>query len=224
MYHLLKGLHEHLTRKEEFSVIIIGLDGAGKTTLLEKIKTLYNDTPGLSADKIGPTVGQNMGKISLPSSILQFWDLGGQRGIRSIWHRYYDDCHAVAYVIDADDRERLSEGWEVFDSVLSAPQILGVPLLLLANKQDSPQSLSVEEIRHDYEEWHQAKVESARRRYGEEGEMDQRRERIASLDVMGISALQGTGVRAAVDWLFIRVQNSRRYVLTPCRPLLSFDI
>jgi hypothetical protein len=28
-------------------------------TLLEKIKTLYNDTPGLSPDKIGPTVGQN---------------------------------------------------------------------------------------------------------------------------------------------------------------------
>lgn len=55
-----------------------------------------------------------MGKISLPSSILQFWDLGGQRGIRNIWHRYYDDCHAVAYVIDAEDRERLSEGWEVF--------------------------------------------------------------------------------------------------------------
>jgi len=50
MYHLLKGLHEHLTRyatilyspeniehvkhrKEEFSVIIIGLDGAGKTVV-----------------------------------------------------------------------------------------------------------------------------------------------------------------------------------------------
>ena len=50
MYHLLKGLHEYLTRydtltlflthrntnilsyrKDEFSVIIIGLDGAGKT-------------------------------------------------------------------------------------------------------------------------------------------------------------------------------------------------
>lgn len=55
-----------------------------------------------------------MGKISLPSTILQFWDLGGQRGIRSIWPRYYKDCHAVAYVIDAEDRDRLSEGWEVF--------------------------------------------------------------------------------------------------------------
>ena len=58
-------------------MIIIGLDGAGKTvrwlhastgatsvliamqTLLEKIKTLYNDVPGLSPDKIAPTVGQN---------------------------------------------------------------------------------------------------------------------------------------------------------------------
>ncbi len=54
------------------------------------------------------------GKITLPSTILQFWDLGGQRGIRNIWHRYFDDCHAVIYVIDAEDRERLSEGWEVF--------------------------------------------------------------------------------------------------------------
>ncbi|KIK56188.1 hypothetical protein GYMLUDRAFT_76297 [Collybiopsis luxurians FD-317 M1] len=213
MYHLLKGLHEHLTRKEEFSVIIIGLDGAGKTTLLEKIKTLYTDTPGLSPDKIGPTVGQNTGKITLPSTILQFWDLGGQRGIRNIWHKYYDDCHAVVYVIDADDRERLSEGWEVFDSVLSSPQILNVPLLLLANKQDTANSLSVEEIRNDYEDWYQRKVESARRsaRYGEgEGSMSSRKERIASLDVMGVSAIEGTGVRAAVDWLFIRVQNSRR--------------
>ncbi|KAJ7873925.1 P-loop containing nucleoside triphosphate hydrolase protein [Mycena olivaceomarginata] len=189
MYHLLKGLHEFLTRKEEFSVIIIGLDGAGKTTLLERIKTLYNDTPGLTPDKIAPTVGQNTGKITLPSTILQFWDLGGQRGIRNIWHRYYDDCHAVAYIIDAEDRERLSEGWEVFESVLSAPQILNVPLLLIANKQDSPQALSERPLG--------------------EGETE-RRERIASLDVMGISAIEGTGVKAAVDWLFIRVQNSRR--------------
>lgn len=151
------------------------------------------------------------GKISLPSSILNFFDLGGQRGIRSIWHRYYDNCHAVAYVIDAQDRERLSEGWDVFgtlrvtfnnatsltfrfiDSVLSSPQILNVPLLLLANKQDSPESLSATEIRHDYEEWDQRRRESARRRFGEDedAEMERRRQRIASLDVMGVSALDG---------------------------------
>ena len=59
----------------------------------------------------------------LPSTILKFWDLGGQRGIRSIWHRYYDDCHAVVYVIDAQDRERLSEGWEVFGTSIDAPTL-----------------------------------------------------------------------------------------------------
>lgn len=68
-----------------------------------------------------------MGKITLPSTILKFWDLGGQRGIRSIWHRYYDDCHAVVYVIDAQDRERLSEGWEVFGEPSCVPDTAWTP-------------------------------------------------------------------------------------------------
>lgn len=90
--------------------------------------------------------------------------------------------------------------------MLSAPQILGVPLLLLANKQDSPQSLSVEEIRHDYEDWHQRKMESARRTYGEENDLEQRRERIASLDVMGVSALEGYAL-LLLGALFLSVLN-----------------
>lgn len=91
--------------------------------------------------------------------------------------------------------------------MLSAPQILGVPLLLLANKQDSPHSLSVEEIRHDYEDWHQRKMESARRTYGEENDMEQRRERIASLDVMGVSALEGYAL-LLLGVLFLPVLNA----------------
>lgn len=31
MYRLLTGLVQHLTRKEEYNVIILGLDNAGKT-------------------------------------------------------------------------------------------------------------------------------------------------------------------------------------------------
>ncbi len=77
------------------------------------------------------------------------------------------------------------------ESVLSAPQILGVPLLLLANKQDSPLSLSVEEIRHDYEDWHQRKLESARRNVRQGEPENDIMDRIASLDVMGVSALEG---------------------------------
>ena len=96
-------------------------------------------------------------------------------------------------------------GKEPQESVLSAPQILGVPLLLLANKQDSPDALSVEDIRTDYEDWYRHKMENARRTYTSdgtyspggmytgdgEGRGEERRERIASLDVMGVSALEG---------------------------------
>ena len=81
--------------------------------------------------------------------------------------------------------------------MLTAPQILGVPLLLLANKQDSPTSLSVEEIRNDYEDWYQHKLDAARRTYGDQNKTEQRRDRIASLDVMGISALEGSVLQPA---------------------------
>lgn len=100
--------------------------------MLERIKTMYNPTPGMAPDKIGPTIGQNskwryvfgtwltasVGKISLPSTTLLFYDLGGQRDIRSIWEKYYDECHAVVFVLDATDQARLSETWEVFGKLL----------------------------------------------------------------------------------------------------------
>jgi len=98
----------------------------------------------------------------------------------------------------------------VFDNVLSSPKILGVPLLMLANKQDSPSSLSVEEIRESYENWWQRRQAREQSQGDEVVQHRDREERIASLDVMGVSALEGTGIRDAVNWLFIRVQNSRR--------------
>jgi len=42
MYHLLSGLYEYLTRKEEFGVLILGLDGAGKTVRSSTYKRLVN--------------------------------------------------------------------------------------------------------------------------------------------------------------------------------------
>jgi len=207
MYHLLHGLYEFITRKEEFNVLILGLDGAGKTTFLENVKGQYNKTEGIAPDKIGPTVGLNTGKVTLPSTILHFQDLGGQRAIRGLWHRYFEQCHAVAYVIDASNRDRLDEGWAVFDEVLMSPQISGIPLILLANKQDAEGSLTVEEIRENHEEWWIRK-QSSMRTQGMSSDNDTRR--MGSLEVMGISALRGTGVREAVDWIYIRVQNSRK--------------
>ena len=50
-------------------------------------------------------------KVTLPLTTLNFLDLGGQRGIMSTWHRYYEDYHAVVYAIGAQDRETPGGGW-----------------------------------------------------------------------------------------------------------------
>lgn len=213
-------------------------------------------------------ISSSVGKISLPSTILQFWDLGGQRDIRSIWPRYYSEAHAVVYVVDAADPVRLEEGWAVFEEVLAHPLTLNLPLLVLANKQDAPGALSGTDIRESYERWAQKKREGAAeegKQVGEGGWLAQGRSggtealgdgggsggllspaledgfprgstggmegRGGSLEVLGVSALEGyvscrisrasassrsisgcssDGVRAAIEWLFLRLQTSRR--------------
>ncbi|KAH9810586.1 P-loop containing nucleoside triphosphate hydrolase protein [Melampsora americana] len=98
MYRLLSGLYQHLTRKEEYTIIILGLDQSGKTTLLEKIKTIYNpNQPGLKAHQISKTIGQNIGRIVISSS-------GGSKEIRSIWEKYFKEIDGLCWVLDSNDR------------------------------------------------------------------------------------------------------------------------
>ena len=90
MYTLLSGLYKHLTQKDEFFVLILGLDNAGKTTFLESAKTRFNkDHKGTNLAKITTTVGLNIGKIDTNGVRLNFWDLGGQEELQALWDKYY---------------------------------------------------------------------------------------------------------------------------------------
>ena len=106
MFSLLYGFWEYVFRKEEFRILLVGLDKAGKTNILEKLKTLYSGSPGLEADKILPTVGLNVARLEAFRVQLMIWDLGGQTGLRSIWDKYYADSHALVFVVDAAAPQR----------------------------------------------------------------------------------------------------------------------
>ncbi|KAJ7402521.1 ADP-ribosylation factor-related protein 1 [Pitangus sulphuratus] len=172
MYTLLSGLYKYMFQRDEYCVLILGLDNAGKTTFLEQTKTRFNKNyKGMSLSKITTTVGLNIGTIDVGKTRLMFWDLGGQEELQSLWDKYYAESHGVIYVIDSTDEERLSESKRAFDSLCHAsvelPELAkplglflcfvekmitsealeGVPILVLANKQDVETCLSIPDIK-----------------------------------------------------------------------------
>ncbi|KAH7066869.1 ADP-ribosylation factor 6 [Paraphoma chrysanthemicola] len=216
MYHLFKSIYLHATSKEEYSVLLLGLDNAGKTTLLEQIKALY--TPSHPNLKTVPTVGQNVATVELPppnpSIYLKIWDVGGQHSLRGLWQSYYSSCHAIVFVIDSsdvgnatladlsttsnaapnEDIGRLDECRLVLESVLSNADTSGVPILVLANKQDREDCVEVVRIKEGF----------VRRVFeGEKGG------NVRDSRVLPCSALTGTGVGEAVEWLCSRMRFNK---------------
>ncbi|XP_011847776.1 PREDICTED: ADP-ribosylation factor-related protein 1 isoform X2 [Mandrillus leucophaeus] len=116
MYTLLSGLYKYMFQKDEYCILILGLDNAGKTTFLEQSKTRFNKNyKGMSLSKITTTVGLNIGTVDVGKARLMFWDLGGQEELQSLWDKYYAECHGVIYVIDSTDEERLAESKQAFE-------------------------------------------------------------------------------------------------------------
>uniref|UniRef100_A0A8B9XSW6 ADP-ribosylation factor-related protein 1 n=1 Tax=Bos mutus grunniens TaxID=30521 RepID=A0A8B9XSW6_BOSMU len=153
MYTLLSGLYKYMFQKDEYCVLILGLDNAGKTTFLEQSKTRFNKNyKGMSLSKITTTVGLNIGTVDVGKARLMFWDLGGQEELQSLWDKYYAECHGVIYVIDSTDEERLSESKQAFEKMVTSEALDGVPILVLANKQDVETCLSIPDIKTAFSE------------------------------------------------------------------------
>ena len=182
-------------------MILLGLDNAGKTTFHEQIKSLFLPSRPEPKLRTVPTVGQNVSTITLPDMYLKIWDVGGQMSLRRLWQSYYASCHAIVFIIDSTDigdgdlerggGGRLDECRAVLEDVLQNSDTEGVPLLILANKQDREDCVETIRIKEGLVK----KVME-----GEKGAS------IRDSRVLAMSALTGDGVREAVDWLRTRVQ------------------
>lgn len=190
-----------LISRPEYSVLLLGLDNAGKTTFHEQVKSLFLPTNPMPKLKTVPTVGQNVSTITLSDMYLKVWDVGGQHSLRKLWQSYYSSCHAIVFVIDStdigdgdlenDSSGRLEECRLVLEDVLQNSETEGVPLLILANKQDREDCVEVVKIKEGLVK----KVFE-----GEKGGS------IRDSRVLPVSALTGTGVREAVEWVRTRVK------------------
>merc|ERR1719293_231399 len=74
--------------------------------------------------------------------------------IRPLWRHYYHGTEAVIFVADSNDRERISpnkynnddNARDEIHSLLADDLLKDSILLVLANKQDLPNAMSVDEI------------------------------------------------------------------------------
>lgn len=233
MFHLALSLYTQYSRREQYNLLILGLDNAGKTTFLEHIKLLYpavNETLKekeqrvsqgssvmegneedsvkiLKGKRILPTVGQNTSTVrfkSNESSVsmansaqfrninLKFWDLGGQRSLRTMWSRYYRSCHGIIFIIDSTDTERFQECYETLmeiahDSSWALDGTVSVPILMLANKQDLPQAVDLVTLKTGVFIEVVSQLEAT------------------DLKLLPVSVLENHGLRDSLDWLVTRL-------------------
>ncbi|XP_069968403.1 uncharacterized protein Arl4 isoform X2 [Bactrocera oleae] len=123
---------------------MLGLDSAGKTTALYRLKfdQYLNTVPtiGFNCEKVQGILGKAKG--------IQFlvWDVGGQEKLRPLWRSYTRCTDGILFVVDSVDVERMEEAKMELMRTAKCPDNQGVPVLILANKQDLPGARSPKEL------------------------------------------------------------------------------
>lgn len=117
-----------------------GLDNAGKTTILKRLN-------GENIDTIEPTLGFNINTLEHRGYTLNFWDVGGQKSLRSYWRNYFESTDGLVWVVDSADKMRLDNCKAELHNLLQEERLAGATLLILANKQDLPGALPSKDIK-----------------------------------------------------------------------------
>ena len=92
-----RWLRSVFTRPRTQRILMSGLDAAGKTTMLYKLKL------GVVVTTI-PTIGFNVETVEYKNISFTCWDVGGKDKIRPLWRHYYQNCTALIFVVDSNDR------------------------------------------------------------------------------------------------------------------------
>ncbi|KAK4055769.1 ADP-ribosylation factor-like protein 2 [Microbotryomycetes sp. JL201] len=136
---LLTIIRKTRLKEKQVRVLMLGLDNAGKTTIVQRL--LNKDI-----NKVAPTLGFSIKTLTYKGYNLNIWDIGGQTSLRPYWRNYFETTDAVIWVVDSSDRARLLDCKQELASLLQEERLAGASLLVFANKQDIPGSLTSQEI------------------------------------------------------------------------------
>lgn len=114
-------------------------------------------------------VGFNVETVEYRNLKFNVWDVGGQdkarsaniifpfshgltfcnagrQQIRKLWRFYYENARGIIFVVDSNDRNRITHAQKELEALLTDPELKDAVLLVFANKQDLPEAMSTAQI------------------------------------------------------------------------------
>jgi len=122
---------------KEIKMLILGIEGSGKTKLLYQLKY---DRNVLTI----PTLGFNVEILKIDDAKFLTFDLG--RFDSGNHKEFYEKTDIVMFVVDSADDNKFYEAKLRLHNVMEDEELQNAYLLVIANKQDLPESLNTKEI------------------------------------------------------------------------------
>ena len=130
------------TRKQR--ILMLGLDGAGKTTLFHRMRNFK--IRGDTSPSLEPTIAYNVTSLYVDGRACTLWDVSGSPLTRDLWKHYLSGTDCLVWVVDSSNVCRIEESRVLLNRMLLHRSLHGVPLVVVASKQDLPTARTVSEL------------------------------------------------------------------------------
>ncbi|MCD6127133.1 MAG: GTP-binding protein [Methanomicrobia archaeon] len=119
-------------------ILVTGPFNAGKSTFIRALST-----KSVSVDRMGTTVALDKGHIEYGDITADIFGTPGQQRFDPILKYIANEAMGVFLIVDSTKPESFSRA----KSMLEKTKVKGLPLIVVANKQDMKNALDIEEIR-----------------------------------------------------------------------------
>ncbi|XP_015606658.1 ADP-ribosylation factor-like protein 3 [Cephus cinctus] len=129
----------------ERRVLLLGLDGAGKTSVMNQAIAAANGTSYIVPT--ASTHGFRVFRLQNGPYVFDIWEIGGAEDTRKYWSHFLQDTDLLVFMVDASDTNKLSVAVSALKQLLGDSRMDTVPILVIANKQDSPNALRPDQVK-----------------------------------------------------------------------------
>ncbi len=89
----------------------------------------------------------NLERIVINNISIAVIEEGGRSAFRPLRRTYYRHVAGIIFVIDSNDRERIDQVRDELHQMFNDKDLQHKPFLILANKQDLPNAMNIDELR-----------------------------------------------------------------------------